>query len=122
VFLFNKSSTQCYGNGMGRLTQIKHGDIAQYDYSWDAANRITAMNDAQYGYDATSQLTSAVYEKLPEPVRSDELYEYDANDNRLFVHDCTFSPLGVKSLPTSQQTMSLQSCHPAFHLLPGSGN
>jgi len=40
------------------------------------------MNDAQYGHDATSQLTSAVYDKLPEPVRPDELYEYDANGNR----------------------------------------
>ena len=35
------------------------------------------MNDADYGYDKTSQLTSAVYEKLPE-----ELYDYDANGNR----------------------------------------
>jgi len=75
------TTSQAY-DGMGRLTQIRHGDIAQYDYSWDAANRITSMNDAQYGYDATSQLTSAVYEKLPEPVRPDELYEYDANGNR----------------------------------------
>jgi len=74
-------TSQAY-DGMGRLTQIKHGDIAQYDYSWDAANRITAMNDAQYGYDATSQLTSAVYEKLPEPVRPDKLYEYDVNGKR----------------------------------------
>ena len=64
-------------DGMGRLTQIKHGDIAQYDYAWDAANRITSMNDAQYGYDATSQLISAVYDKLPS-----EAYDYDANGNR----------------------------------------
>jgi len=35
------------------------------------------MNDAQYGYDATSQLTSAVYDKLPA-----EAYDYDANENR----------------------------------------
>jgi len=48
-------------DGMGRLTQIRHGDIAQYDFSWDAADRITSMNDAVYGYDATSQLISAVY-------------------------------------------------------------
>ena len=68
-------------DGMGRLAGIdqKHGSetIAEYVYSWDTANRITSMNDAQYGYDATSQLTSAVYDKLPE-----ELYEYDANGNR----------------------------------------
>jgi RHS repeat-associated protein len=70
------TTSQTY-DGMGRLTQIKHGDIAQYDFSWDAANRITAMNDADYGYDKTSQLVSAEYEKLPE-----ELYEYDANGNR----------------------------------------
>ena len=35
------------------------------------------MNDAQYGYDATSQLSSAVYDKLPA-----EAYDYDANGNR----------------------------------------
>jgi len=35
------------------------------------------MSDAQYGYDATSQLTSAVYDKLPA-----EVYDYDANGNR----------------------------------------
>ena len=33
---------------LGKIDAIKHGDIAQYDYSWDAANRITAMNDAQH--------------------------------------------------------------------------
>jgi YD repeat-containing protein len=67
-------------DGMGRLAGIdqKHGTetIAEYLYSWDAANRITSMNDANYGYDATNQLTSAVYEKLPE-----ESYQYDANGN-----------------------------------------
>ena len=70
------TTSQTY-DGLGRLTQIRHGDIAQYDYSWDAANRITAMNDAEYGYDQTSQLVSAEYETLPK-----ELYEYDANGNR----------------------------------------
>ena len=70
------TTSQTY-DGLGRLTQIKHGDIAQYDYSWDAENRIVSMNDAMYGYDATSQLVSAVYDKLPK-----ELYEYDANGNR----------------------------------------
>ena len=70
------ATSQTY-DGMGRLTQIKHGDIAQYDYAWDAANRITSMNDAKYDYDATNQLTSATYDKLPA-----EAYDYDANGNR----------------------------------------
>jgi len=84
------TTSQTY-DGLGRLTQIDHqssragsgaegvtsGSIAAYSFEWDAANRITAMNDAKYGYDATSQLTSAVYDKLPE-----EAYEYDANGNR----------------------------------------
>lgn len=35
------------------------------------------MNDAQYGYDKTSQLVSAEYNDLPK-----ELYDYDANGNR----------------------------------------
>jgi YD repeat-containing protein len=35
------------------------------------------MNDAKYGYDATSQLISVDHDKLPK-----ELYEYDANGNR----------------------------------------
>jgi len=70
------TTSQTYDD-LGRLTQIKHGDMAQYDYAWDIANRITAMNDANYDYDNTSQLTSAEYDTLPK-----ELYEYDANGNR----------------------------------------
>jgi len=64
-------------DGMGRLTSIDHQGIVRFDYSWDTANRIVSMNDAKYGYDATSQLTSAVYDKLPA-----EAYLYDANGNR----------------------------------------
>ena len=68
-------------DGMGRLMNLSHqnadGVIASYDYSWDAANRITGINDAEYGYDKTSQLVSAEYESLPK-----ESYDYDANGNR----------------------------------------
>jgi len=35
-----RTATQLFSqtyDGMGRLTQIKHGDIAQYDFSWNAA-------------------------------------------------------------------------------------
>ena len=71
----------CFPDAITPITSIdqKHGTetIAEYLYSWDAANRITSMNDADYGYDKTSQLTSAVYDKLPK-----ELYDYDANGNR----------------------------------------
>ena len=68
-------------DGAGRLTSLTHQNdekvFVNYDYSWDIANRITAMNDGQYGYDKTSQLISAVYDELPK-----ETYEYDANGNR----------------------------------------
>ena len=67
-------------DGLGRLTDLTHVNgekvFASYDYSWDAGNRIASMNDADYGYDKTSQLMSAEYEKLP-----CESYEYDANGN-----------------------------------------
>jgi RHS repeat-associated protein len=63
---------------MGRLTQINHGNIARYDYTWDVASRITSMNDGKYGYDKTSQLVSATYDRSPA-----EKYEYDLNGNRL---------------------------------------
>ena len=68
-------------DGLGRLKSLTHQNdeqvFANYDYAWDIANRITSMNDAEYGYDKTSQLVLAEYEVLPK-----ELYEYDANGNR----------------------------------------
>ncbi|MGL4942367.1 MAG: hypothetical protein ACRC46_04165, partial [Thermoguttaceae bacterium] len=51
--------------------------ISSYVILWDAADRITSINDGRYGYDKTSQLVSATYNKLPS-----EKYAYDANGNR----------------------------------------
>ncbi|MDR2407388.1 MAG: hypothetical protein LBE13_04655, partial [Bacteroidales bacterium] len=64
-------------DGMGRLTKIDHGGVANYDYQWDNANRIVSMNDGKYTYDKTNQLIAANYEKLPA-----ERYNYDLNGNR----------------------------------------
>ena len=68
-------------DGLGRSKSLTHQNdeqvFANYDYALDIANRITSMNDAEYGYDKTSQLVSAEYNALPK-----ELYEYDANGNR----------------------------------------
>jgi RHS repeat-associated protein len=62
---------------MGRLIKIDHGNIAHYEYQWDAANRIISMNDGKYDYDKTNQLIAANYNKLPV-----EKYKYDLNGNR----------------------------------------
>ena len=70
------TSTFAY-DGVGRLAAIEHGNIARYDYNWDAADRIVSMNDGKYGYDKTDQLISADYDQLPA-----EKYEYDLNGNR----------------------------------------
>jgi len=89
----NKVFDTLYGyDGMGRLTGLTHanGDkvFADYDYSWDIANRITGFDfsylgekdekTAEYGYDQTSQLVSADYNAF----QPNEAYQYDTNGNR----------------------------------------
>jgi RHS repeat-associated protein len=89
----NKVFDTLYGyDGVGRLTDLTHANgekvFADYDYSWDIANRITDFDftylgekeskTAEYGYDNTSQLVSAGYNAF----QSNESYEYDANGNR----------------------------------------
>ncbi len=68
-------------DGLGRLSDIQHGKMANYGYKWDLASRISAMNiageTATYSYDKASQLTGADYATLP-----DEKYDYDLNGNR----------------------------------------
>jgi RHS repeat-associated protein len=80
-------------DGMGRLTDLTHQNgetiFADYDYGWDAANRITDFDftflseknekTSDYGYDKTSQLVSADYNSF----QNNELYRYDANGNRI---------------------------------------
>ncbi|MCL2028764.1 MAG: hypothetical protein FWG79_09820, partial [Bacteroidales bacterium] len=67
--------------GKSRLKSLTHRNgekvYANYNYSWDVADRITSVNDANFGYDKTSQLTLVEHDELPK-----ELYEYDANGNR----------------------------------------
>jgi len=68
-----------------RLQQIKHSSIDQvlatYDYTWDAADRITRIASpdgvANYTYDATDQLVGADH-----TIQQDEAYAYDLNGNR----------------------------------------
>ncbi|MBR5711250.1 MAG: hypothetical protein IKX40_10875 [Thermoguttaceae bacterium] len=55
--------------------------FAEYDFTWDAGNRITEFETvdgtAEYTYDKTGQLTGADYDYI-----TDELYTYDDNGNR----------------------------------------
>ena len=72
----------CRGNHAGRAGT----EFADYDFTWDAAGRITDFDftslvgddgDADYTYDDTSQLTGADYD-----FQTDESYTYDDNGNR----------------------------------------
>jgi RHS repeat-associated protein len=82
-------ATSHYGyDGMGRLTDFDHKTaggattLASYDYTFDAASRITSVNSlidglSTYTYDVTNQLTSADHATQP-----DETYSFDLNGNR----------------------------------------
>jgi RHS repeat-associated protein len=69
-------------DGIGRLTQITHERLgtvlAEFGLTLDAASRIVGINDADYDYDSTGQLTGATYEDQ----QPDESYAYDENGNR----------------------------------------
>jgi RHS repeat-associated protein len=70
-----------------RLTGITHQDntpatFAGYDYTYDAANRITSINSfidglSEFDYDNRGQLTDANH-----ATQTDEAYTYDDNGNR----------------------------------------
>lgn len=69
----------------GRLTKMIHSrgvdSLVQYDFTWDAANRMTSSStngsSTTYGYDATDQLVLADHAS-----RNDESFSYDLNGNR----------------------------------------
>ncbi|MDR0391438.1 MAG: hypothetical protein LBH59_06000, partial [Planctomycetaceae bacterium] len=67
---------------IGRLSQIAHLGSTQlfayYNMEYDAASRITSINDATYNYDSTDQLIGADYDN-----QSDESYAYDETGNRI---------------------------------------
>jgi RHS repeat-associated protein len=74
-------------DSLGRIMNIAHSSgekvLADYHYTWDAANRITDINfgtqkTSQFGYDKTSQLIAAKYDFM-----NNESYRYDFNGNRL---------------------------------------
>ena len=81
---------------LGRIEEIKHSagtDVfADYDYTWDAASRITDLameflnssynDNVDYAYDNTGQLTDADY-----TAQADEDYDYDATGNRTLVDE-----------------------------------
>jgi YD repeat-containing protein len=79
--------TSAYGyDGIGRLTSLTHTHdsttIADYDWTFDAASRITQFvssvdGTTDYGYDDTAQLTSADHD-----YQTDESYTFDSNGNR----------------------------------------
>ena len=76
----------------GQLTDLTHVNgekvFADYDLSWDVANRVTGFDftyfgkknekTAEYVYDQNSQLVGADYNVY----QLNEAYEYDANGNR----------------------------------------
>jgi len=80
------TSTYSY-DGMGRLSSLNHLDtsltgIAGYDFTYDAASRITSVDSlidglTNYTHDNTDQLTAADHTGA-----TDETYTYDANGNR----------------------------------------
>ena len=85
-------ATQFDYDQANRLAKIDHLNSANtavgfFHYTYDSANRITSIaeldNVTQYTYDQTDQLTAANYS---DPSRTDELYRYDANGNRLATH------------------------------------
>ena len=73
-------------DGIGRLTTLDHKkgatSLAKYDYTFDAASRITSVTSlidglTSYSYDDTDQLTAADHSS-----QTDESYSFDANGNR----------------------------------------
>ena len=82
-------ATSHYGyDGIGRLTSLDHKTngggttLAGYDYTFDAASRITSVDSlidglTSFTYDVTDQLTAADHATQP-----DETYSFDLNGNR----------------------------------------
>jgi RHS repeat-associated protein len=84
------TSTFTY-DAIGRLTALDHTHssttIAAYDWTYDAASRVTQLSSpdgtSDYTYDNTSQLTGADHS-----AQTDESYSYDENGNRtMFGYD-----------------------------------
>ncbi|MCA9208450.1 MAG: RHS repeat protein, partial [Planctomycetales bacterium] len=80
-------------DALNRLTELDHRDatdavLAFYDFTYDEGNRITQIADSdgvtQFAYDDRDQLTGA--DRDSSDSRGDELYQYDANGNRLQSH------------------------------------
>ena len=79
---------------LNRLISLEHGsaadprDLAFYDFEYDAASRITAIDDilgrTEYSFDRRDQLTGAARDA--EDPRGNESYEYDSNGNRISSH------------------------------------
>ncbi len=89
-----KLATSTYAfDGANRISAIRHKDAADavfafYDYGYDAASRITSINDidgfTNYQYDQRDQLTGA--DRSAGDPRGDEAYDYDASGNRTSSH------------------------------------
>ncbi|MCA9203275.1 MAG: RHS repeat protein, partial [Planctomycetales bacterium] len=80
-------------DALNRLTELDHRDatdavLAFYDFTYDEGSRIAQIADGdgvtQFTYDDRDQLTGA--ERDSSDSRGDELYQYDANGNRLQSH------------------------------------
>ncbi|WP_165229541.1 peroxidase family protein [Aquisphaera insulae] len=82
-------TTRYQYDALNRLIDLRHsnsaGDIAFYEYTYDASSRIASIRDVDglttYTYDDRDQLTGA--DRAAGDIRGDESYEYDANGNRV---------------------------------------
>ena len=76
---------------LNRLENLSHsngsGNLAFYDFEYDAASRITKIVDidgtSDYNYDQTNQLTDATH---TDSNKQNESYTYDDNGNRINSH------------------------------------
>ncbi|MEQ8848700.1 peroxidase family protein [Botrimarina sp.] len=84
--------TQYAYDSLNRLVDLRHssgvGDVAFYEFAYDADSRITSINDIDgltaYTHDARDQLIGA--DRAASDARGDESYSYDANGNRVASH------------------------------------
>jgi RHS repeat-associated protein len=97
------ASTFAY-DGIGRLASLFHEQgtttLAGYDYTYDAASRITEIDSfldglSTFSYDTTNQLTGADHAG-----QTDETYSYDDNGNR----DMSGHVVGTNNRLTSEGT------------------
>ena len=90
----DERATRWGGSAPGRLTDLVHArgatQIAAYNWTFDAAGRITQFlhtdHTSDYTYDDAGQLTGADHD-----TQTDEAYTYDDNGNRITGNGASYS-------------------------------